>query len=84
MIDENGNGIYGPAERGVMFPATSLTGKGKVNGLDVKCISAEYMVKFISPWLYKHRDKDFNDVSSLCGKFKIELPREFREFKKEV
>lgn len=78
VFDESGNGRYGPIEKGVMFPAASLTGKGEVDGYSVKCISAEYMVKFISPWLYKHRDKDFNDVSALCERFGIEYPQEFR------
>ncbi len=81
VLDENGNGVYGPKERDVIFPAASLTGEGKVNGIDVKCISAEYMVKFISPWLYKNRDKDFNDVSALCEKFKIALPDEYTKHK---
>ncbi len=76
IFDENGNGLYGPVERGTMFPAASLTGTGKVNGRAVKCISAEYMVKFISLWLYKHRDKDFNDVFALCDKFHLEYPEE--------
>lgn len=77
VFDKSGNGIYGPVERGVMFPADSLTGKGKVNGHAVKCISVEYMVKFISPWLYKLHDKDFKDVSALCEKFGIDYPEEY-------
>lgn len=81
VLDENGNGVYGPKERDVIFPAASLTGKGKVNGLNIKCISAEYMVKFISPWLCKNRGKDFNDVSALCEKFKIALPDEYTKHK---
>lgn len=79
VFDENGNGIYGPAEKGIMFHAASLTGKGTINGVAVKCISAEYMVQFISPWLYKLHDKDFNDVAALCKRFKIELPKEYAE-----
>jgi len=78
VLDEGGNGIYGPAERGIMFPAASLAGVGKVDGLGVKCISAEYMVKFISPWLYKHRDKDCKAVSALCERFEIDYPKEYR------
>lgn len=82
VFDEIGNGLYGPMEKGVMFPADSLTGKGRVNGVAVKCISAEQLVKFISPWLYKRRDKDFKAVSDLCEQFKIELPKEYRKYKK--
>lgn len=79
VFDESGNGIYGPVERGVMFPAASLTGIGNVNGHTVKCISAEYLVKFISPWLYKLRDKDFKAVSALCERFGIDYPKEYVE-----
>lgn len=82
--DAEGNGVYGPAERGVTYPAVSLTGKGKVNGHAVKCISAEYMVKFISPWLYKLRDKDFKAVSALCERFGIDYPKEYKIKKKLV
>ena len=83
VFNENGNGLYGPAEKGVMFPADSLTGNGEVNGLAVKCISAEYMVKFISPWLYKRRDKDIKAVTALCDKFGIELPGEYLKISKK-
>ena len=74
VFDEIGNGTYGPAGKGIMFPVASLTGNGTINGHPVKCISAEYMVKFIAPWLYKRRDKDFKDVSALCKKFEIDYP----------
>ncbi|HEY5601361.1 MAG TPA: nucleotidyltransferase family protein, partial [Patescibacteria group bacterium] len=53
VFDQKGNGIYGPVENGEMFPADSLTGEGEVRGKKVRCISAKYMVKFISPWLFK-------------------------------
>ncbi len=79
VFDQAGNGIYGPAERDVMFSAASLTGKGEINGHPIKCISAQYMVKFISPWLFKLRDKDFKDVAALCKRFEIELPEEYKE-----
>ncbi|OGD97372.1 hypothetical protein A3A49_00975 [Candidatus Curtissbacteria bacterium RIFCSPLOWO2_01_FULL_38_11b] len=84
VFDENGNGLYEPLEKGVMFPSDSLIGKGEVNGLAVKCISAEYMVKFISLWLFKLRDKDFKDVSALCDKFGIEYPEEYLKISKKA
>ena len=33
VLDERGNGIYGPPENGEMYPAGSLTGTGSINGL---------------------------------------------------
>ena len=78
VLDRHGNGIYGPAERGVMFPAASLTGKGHINEYSVKCISPEYVVKFHSG--YELKEKDFQDVSALCQKFGIALPEEYARF----
>jgi lincosamide nucleotidyltransferase A/C/D/E len=80
VIDERGNGIYGPPENGEMYPAASLTGTGSINGRSVRCISPEWMVKFHSG--YEMKEKDFRDVSALCKKFAIELPESFAKFKK--
>lgn len=77
VFDESGNGLYGPVEKGVMFPAASLTGTGKLNGYSVRCISPEYVVKFHSG--YELKEKDFKDVIAICEKFKIELPKEYRK-----
>ena len=81
VFDENGNGIYGPAENGQMYPASSLMGMGKIDGVEVKCISAEDMVKFHSG--YELKDKDYKDVSALCDKFGIPLPAEYQQFIKK-
>ena len=77
-FDGDGNGIYG--NNGAVFPASCFKGRGKINGESVKCISAEQLVKFISPWLYKGRDKDFKAVAALCEKFGIELPKEYTDY----
>jgi len=79
VLDSYGNGLYGPTEKGEMYPAASLTGTGSINGRLVRCISPEWMVKFHSG--YKLREKDFRDVSALCKKFGIELPESFAQFK---
>ena len=75
VFDDQGNGLYGPVERGVMYPAASLTGSGAIDGHTVQCISPEWMVKFHSG--YELKEKDFQDVSALCKKFGIELPQAF-------
>jgi len=80
VVDEKGDGLYGPVEKGEMYPAPSLTGTGKIGGQAVRCISAEWMVKFHSG--YPLKEKDFRDVAALCGKFGIDLPVAYEEFRK--
>jgi lincosamide nucleotidyltransferase A/C/D/E len=77
VLDEQGNGIYGPAEKGETYPAAALTGSGTINGQRVKCISPEWTIKFHSG--YELKEKDYKDVSALCEKFGIELPAEYKK-----
>ena len=80
VLDENGNGTYGPAKNGEMYPAASLTGTGLIERRAVKCISPEWMVRFHSG--YALQDKDFRDVSALCARFGFCLPPEYARFKR--
>lgn len=80
VLDARGNGIYGPLENGEMYPAASLTASGQIEGRTVRCISAEWSVKFHSG--YELKEKDFRDVSALCRKFGMELPPEYARFKR--
>jgi nicotinamide riboside kinase len=80
VLDDKGNGLYGPPEKGEMYPAGSLTGTGVIEGRTVRCISPEWMVKFHSG--YALQEKDFRDVSALCKKFGIDLPAEYEQFNK--
>ena len=77
IYDDKGNIIDG-----IMYPAKSLTGTGIINGQTVRCISPEYMVKFLVPWVYKWSDKYLPAISALCDKFGIELPKEYLELRK--
>ncbi|MBI3619991.1 aminoglycoside nucleotidyltransferase [Candidatus Roizmanbacteria bacterium] len=76
ILDAKGNGLYGPAKKGVMYPARSLIGIGKIVDQTVRCIAAEYLVEFHSG--YKLKEKDFKDVTALCDKFKLDLPEQYR------
>jgi len=66
---------------GVEYPLGSLTGTGSIQGYPVKCISAEWMVKFHSG--YELDENDYCDVSALCERFSIALPVEYESFTRE-
>ncbi len=78
-FDVERNGLYGPPEKGVMYPAGSLTGTGVLGGHTVRCISAEYMVRFHTG--YEPRESDFHDVSALCDRFGIAYPDAYARLK---
>ena len=78
VLDEHGNGIYGPPENGEMYPADALAGIGLIAGQTVRCISPEWTIKFHSG--YELKEKDYKDVSALCEKFGIDLPVEYKRF----
>jgi len=73
-FDNQGNGLYGPMENGIMYPANSLTGVGLIGELKVKCLTPEYQIK--SHTGYKLREIDFQDIKALCHRFKLKIPEE--------
>lgn len=75
-LDQNGNGIYGPGDQGEVYSAEALSGVGKIEGTSVKCISPESLVKFHSG--YELRDKDVHDVLTLCEKYGLSVPQEYK------
>ena len=74
--DADGNGIYGPPARNVMYPAAALTGHGTIAGRPVRCTSAAFQVQ--SHTGYKPRDFDIADVTALCAKFGLAMPNEYK------
>jgi lincosamide nucleotidyltransferase A/C/D/E len=72
---------HGKLVFGVEYPLESLTGTGSIQGYLVKCISAEWMVKFHSG--YELDENDYRDVSALCERFGIALPVEYKSFTRE-
>jgi lincosamide nucleotidyltransferase A/C/D/E len=81
-LNDNGDGMYGPIENGVVFPAASLTGKGKIGNLQVNCISPEYVVKFHSG--YELKEKDCQDIFAICKKFNLEIPNAYLQLKQSL
>ena len=73
LFDEMGNSIYG-----IPYPKDCFYGMGKINGLVVKCIKIEWLVKFHTG--YEIDENDYHDVKHLCKKFKLELPLEYQKF----
>ena len=67
VFDADGNGLYGPVDKGVMYPAASLSGRGVIAGRAVKCITG-----------YRLRDTDVRDASALCERFGIDYPDEYQ------
>jgi lincosamide nucleotidyltransferase A/C/D/E len=65
VFDGQGNGLYGPVEQGMMYPAASLTGTGTIDRHVVRCISAEWMVKFHSGYALTEK---ISVTSPLCAK----------------
>jgi lincosamide nucleotidyltransferase A/C/D/E len=87
MGDEHGHEVdfhsytfdtHGKLVFGVEYPLDSLTGTGSIQGYPVKCISAEWMVKFHAG--YELDEDDYHDVSALCKRFGIALPTEYERF----
>lgn len=83
VLDEKGNGIYGPIENEEMYSAQGLTGQGTIDGQTVQCVSPEIMVEFLAPWIHKWPEKYVTAVYALCKKYIIELPKEYTHFIQE-
>jgi len=74
------NGADGKVEKGIMYPAGSLTGTGKINDTVVRCIEAKHMIKFHTG--YSLRETDYKDVLALCERFGIDVPPEYQDTKR--
>ncbi|MGH2757293.1 MAG: nucleotidyltransferase domain-containing protein, partial [Actinomycetota bacterium] len=72
VFDDRGDGIYGPEFRGERYPAAALTGRGVIGGRRVRCISAEWQVRFHTG--YEWDDNDRVDMEALCARFGFEMP----------
>lgn len=72
-FDADGKNIFG-----VAYPFDSWSGHGLIGGHPVRCISPEWLVKFHTG--YKVDANDFLDVSLICRKFNLALPREYTRF----
>ena len=60
---------------GLKYPEQSLTGHGVIEGIPVRCIEANHLIRFHSG--YPLRAKDHHDVRALCDHFGVQLPSDF-------
>lgn len=74
-FDKFQNGIYGPKENGVFYPAQAFTGIGLLNNIMINCISVEYQLESHTGYIL--REKDYKDVIALCEKFNLNKPIEY-------
>lgn len=76
VLDEHGDGVYGPPANGHVYRAEALTGEGTIAGRRVRCISPVWLVRFRTG--YPPREVDRMDVAALCERFGIEVPEAYR------
>lgn len=72
-FDKEGKHIYG-----VEYPWQSLQGSGEINGVNVRCITPDWLVDFHSG--YSLDQNDFHDVKLLCSRFNLVIPEDFASF----
>ena len=77
-FDAEGNGNYrmGNGELWV-FPARGFSGRGRVKGMRVRCLSPEIAVACHASG-YVPKDTDFADMEHLKRRFRVELPPQLR------
>ena len=77
-FDSGGNGVY-QMENGELwvFPAQGFSGRGRVESVDVRCLSPEVAVACHASG-YTPQEKDFADMALLERRFGIELPPNLR------
>ena len=78
VFDRNGHGVY-RMENGSdwIFPAAGFSGRGVVQGMSVRCLSAETQV-LCHAHGYVPTEKDLRDMELLQERFGVELPPHLR------
>ena len=77
-FDAKGNGNY-RMENGELwvFPPRGFLGRGRVNGVEVRCLSPEIAVECHASG-YVPKETDFADMERLERRFGVELPPQLR------
>lgn len=79
-----GQASYGLKEWNAIFPAFAFRGLGRINGVEVRCLSAEYRVDCLTVGYgvvtrtgYSLKASDYKDIAKLCKHFNISMPEEY-------
>ena len=78
VFDDEGNGVYRMANGSDwIFPAAGFSGRGVVEGVNVRCLSPEVQV-LCHAHGYVPTEKDLRDMELLQARFGVELPSHLR------
>lgn len=78
VLDEEGGGVYRMDDgRDWIYPAQGFTGRGRVAGSAVRCLSPEVQVLVHDG--YELEEKDFRELRLLHERFGVELPERVRD-----
>jgi len=78
LVDAVGRRLDVHVWPGIPYPLASLEGTGVVAGESVRCITAEWTVRFHCQ--YEPDEDDYHDVRALCEHFGIALPELYERF----
>ena len=83
-FDAQGNGLYRMENGEVwVFPAEGFSGRGRVQGVEVCCLSPEVAVTCHASG-YTPQEKDFADMELLERRFGVVLPPNLRRTKRKA
>jgi lincosamide nucleotidyltransferase A/C/D/E len=79
MFDASGDGWQANAFGGAphRWPRDGLTGRGRIEDLDVPCITPELQLRWHE--YPEFDDVDWSDIRVLCGRFGLEVPAHCRD-----
>ena len=81
VFDRDGNGVYRMGNGSDwIFPAAGFSGRGVIQGVGVRCLSAETQV-LCHAHGYVPTEKDLRDMGLLQARFGVELPPHLRRNK---
>lgn len=63
---------------GVEYPGDSLTGQGRIAGMNVGCIHPEWQIDFHLG--YDFDQQDYQDLTYICNLYKLRLPPEYQYY----
>ena len=76
--DSRGGGVYQMDDGDEwVYPMEGFTGRGKVAGIDVKCLSPEVQVLVHDG--YELTDKDYVELRLLHDRFGVDIPDKYRD-----